>query len=286
MNEPLPLTPEAVDALLSAELDGDLEAAARDLGLDASGVRTQLDATPGVEARRAVLAQARDLLASRPLLESSDVDRLVAAAMAGNELTAVRARRARSQRQWRVLVATGSVAAAIAVIVGVASMNTHSSQSKSRDAAAAAAPTARDNHAESGTSNAPPRATDSNVQPDLGDVSTAAQLHAPAKQLLRLAERKATSPVAVPQGTSTPATTQPGRYGAADSANGFNRAAPACTTRRLRSYDITGTPALIARGTVDGAPVAILIYDREDVGAFAYVIRVRDCTLLRKQPLG
>ncbi len=33
MNEPTPLSPETVDALLSADLDGDLEAAARDLGL-------------------------------------------------------------------------------------------------------------------------------------------------------------------------------------------------------------------------------------------------------------
>jgi len=124
MSEPTPLTPESVDALLSAELDGDFETAARDLGLDAAGARAQLAATPGVDARRAALTRARDLIASRPRVESSVEDRLIAVALAGDALTAARDQRARRARRSRVLVAAGSVAAAIAVIVGIASMST------------------------------------------------------------------------------------------------------------------------------------------------------------------
>src|SRR5258708_4222264 len=126
MNEPTPLSPEAVDALLSADLDGDIEAAARDLGLSASDARTQLAATPGVEQRRAALTRARDRIASRPQLEASVEDRLVAAAMASDEMAIARVRRRRNERRWRALIATGSVAAAIAVIVGISSMDDNS----------------------------------------------------------------------------------------------------------------------------------------------------------------
>jgi hypothetical protein len=126
MNQPAPLSPETVDLLLSAELDGDLDGAARDIGLSASEASAQLTATPGVDERRVALRRARDLIATRPSVEPAIEDRLVAGALARDDLTAVRDRRSRRERQWRVLVATGSVAAAIAVIVGIASMNTGS----------------------------------------------------------------------------------------------------------------------------------------------------------------
>ena len=51
-------------------------------------------------------------------------------------------------------------------------------------------------------------------------------------------------------------------------------------------YDIfSGPPALVATGTVAGAPVVILIHDGTG-RPYADVIRVSDCTLVRSQPLG
>ncbi|MDQ1510774.1 MAG: hypothetical protein QOG50_2618, partial [Actinomycetota bacterium] len=58
MNQREPLSPDAVDALLSADLDGDLEGAALDLGFSASEAIAALGATPGVDARRVALSRA------------------------------------------------------------------------------------------------------------------------------------------------------------------------------------------------------------------------------------
>ncbi len=287
MNEPTPLSPETVDALLSADLDGDLEAAARDLGLSAAEARTRLKATPGTDARRVALTRARDLLASRPPVEASVEDRLIAAAMATDDLAAVRARRGKRERQWRVLVAAGSVAAAVAVIVGVTSMQRSGHSNAKSSGKAVSSPTQHDTvGAEKGTA---PRALTNDNQAKLGDVTRAQALRAPALQLLARASRKPASGSyqtttgqksvgSAPQPVDTPGSP------ALQDSSFATRAAPACTATRLRRYDITARPALIARGTVAGAPVLILLYD----GAghpYAYVIRVRDCSLVRKQPL-
>ena len=63
MNAPIePLEPDVVDELWSAELDGEFDAAAADLGLSADAARARLAATPGANARRQTLEQARDAL--------------------------------------------------------------------------------------------------------------------------------------------------------------------------------------------------------------------------------
>jgi hypothetical protein len=278
MTDHTPLSPETVDALLSADLDGDLEAAARDLGLDASEARTRLAETPGVEARRIALTRARDLLASRPALEASLADRLVSAAIAPDEMAIARARRNRNERRWRVLVATGSIAAAVAVIVGIASMGGNNASSKSSGALASGSTTPTEN-----AQPVPSAAGGSG--PDFGDVTRAEALRARAQPLLRTqfgnavtTEKGAVSAPAVTDRVSSP--------NAQDSTKSFATAAgPACTAAKLRSYDVTVRPALVARGTVAGAPVTILIYDGSG-HPFAYVVRVGDCSLVRKQSLG
>ena len=63
------------------------------------------------------------------------------------------------------------------------------------------------------------------------------------------------------------------------------RGPPACDNNAARRYDISGRPALVATGTVAGAPVVILIYDGTGK-PYADVIRVSDCSLVRRQPLG
>jgi hypothetical protein len=126
------------------------------------------------------------------------------------------------------------------------------------------------------------------ARPDLGDVSDAAALRVPARTLLRRAAPESTSG----QSPSAPGVVSPPRSadGAFDrsleDAPGFAASAsPACSASRLQGYGITAVPALIARGTVDGAPVVILLY--EDSGKpYADIIRVSDCALVRRQPLG
>jgi hypothetical protein len=281
MNDPTPLTPETLDALLSAELDGDLEAAARDLGLSASEARARLTATAGVDARRAALTRARDLLASRPPVEASVEDRLVAAALARDDLATVRARRARRQRQWRALVATGSVAAAIAVVVGIASLQ---SPSSSNSKASSASATTQVRHPEA--DKAVDRAEAPNVPStpvDLGAVTDANQLRPKARQLLRNSTTKGASQL--PTSTPAPHGTDEYNGATADATNkSFADAAPACTAARLRDYTVPDRPALIASGTVGGAAVVILIYDGAG-SPYANVIRVGDCSLLAKLPL-
>lgn len=281
MNEPTPLSPETVDALLSADLDGDLEAAARDLGLSASEARAQLSATPGIDARRVALTRARDLLASRPPVDATVADRLIAAAMAADDLATVRARRGRRERQWRVLVAAGSVAAAVALIVGVSSMRPSGQSNAKSSGPVVSAPTLRD---DARAEKSAPGTLEIRNQPYLGDVTNAGASRGPLQRLLS----RAAAPTYGSHQTSTqksaglPVDTPAPNLRDSSFASS---AAKACTATRLRGYDITARPALIARGTVAGAPVVILIYDG-DGNPYAYVLRVSDCSLVRKQPLG
>ena len=127
--------------------------------------RTQLGATPGVDARRVALRPRATCIAARPSARGLSVeDRLVAAAMARDDLARCAAR-GRLERQWRVLVAAGSVAAAIAVIVGVSSMNNDASSTKSSMAS-----THRRRRSAASTRPAPHNSAGRN-RPDFGDVT-------------------------------------------------------------------------------------------------------------------
>jgi hypothetical protein len=280
MSQPEPLSPEAVDALLSAELDGDLEGAARDLGLSGSEAIAQLGVTLGVDVRRVALRRARDLIATRPAVERALEDQLVAGAMARDDLAAVRERRSRNARRWRVLVTTGSVAAAIAVIVGIASLNTgNGSSSKASspltEGASTRAPKPAAGEHDSVTRN----------RPDLGAVPNADALLAPAEKLLRNS-----APVVASPTQSTTKALAPAQPDSATDSTGsesfeaFKGAVPACSAAGVH-YSYSIPPALIATGTVSGQRVLILIY--EGAGTpYADVIRVSDCKLVRQLLLG
>ncbi|MGQ0825158.1 MAG: hypothetical protein ACT4OX_09075 [Actinomycetota bacterium] len=110
-----PLTPDVVDELLSAELDGELAAAAADLDLTVEDARRRLVSTPGVDTRRAQLGRARAVLAVEPLSDSARAEMVRRAAASGpvDELAARRGRR----RPW--LLSSG-IAAAVMLVVGLA----------------------------------------------------------------------------------------------------------------------------------------------------------------------
>jgi hypothetical protein len=287
MNQREPLSPDAVDALLSADLDGDLEGAARDLGFSASEAIAALAATPGVDARRVALSRARDLIAARPRVDLPVEDRLVARALAGDELATIRERRGLQERRWRVLVAAGSVAAAIAVIVGISSMGTTSSSKSS--AARSTTPSRENAHGAKGSVNTPSATVAS--PPDFGDVTKADALLAPARRLLSgsfdAAVGNQTEPTAKAAAPATLPQTdlQTNQRQGASAKYSVKAVLPACDSDATRRIDSPARPALVATGTVAGAPVVILIY----TGAgrpYANVIRVSDCTLVRSQPLG
>jgi len=266
---------------LSAELDGDLEAAASDFGLSASEALAQLRATPGVDARRTALRRARDLIATRPHIDPAVEDGLVVKAMARDDLTTVRERRGRRERQWRVLVAAGSVAAAIAVIVGVRAMP--SSDNASKASTAGPVSSALGERAQSAKDGVVPTSP-AGGRPDLGDVTNAAALRIPARRLL---SQPATTTAGQSDGTAKAAGPLPADSAAPEGTgySSFRKALPGCADAADRYYDASTPPALIASGTVSGAPVIILLY-RGPGSPYADVIRVGDCTLVRRQPLG
>jgi hypothetical protein len=113
---PAPLTDEQRDELLSADLDGEFDTTARDLGFEPDVARARLDATPGVAVRRAALAGARDLLAEVPTHDELALARI--RAEASREVDAAH-KRERTRRRSRWLTTVGSVAAAIVLVVGI-----------------------------------------------------------------------------------------------------------------------------------------------------------------------
>jgi len=135
-----PLNPETLDELLSADIDGEFERAAADLGFTVDEARAAMDATADTARRRAQLHTARDRLATPIVLPPAVEQTLVSAALRGplDELRAVRDRRTRS---WRTVVAAGSAAAVIAgVVVVFAATSHHGGVSKSASAVSRAAP--------------------------------------------------------------------------------------------------------------------------------------------------
>ena len=118
MNGPLePLAPDVVDALLSADLDDQLDAAARDHDLDTEAARARLAVTPGADERRAALERARDTLAV-PALDPAARARLLDTALEPARRGALAARRARRSPS-RVLQYVAAAAAAVLLLVGV-----------------------------------------------------------------------------------------------------------------------------------------------------------------------
>jgi hypothetical protein len=172
---PAPLTPDQVDELLSAELDGELDAAADDLGLSSEQAQALLAAAPGVAVRREALQAARGALTAAP-----ELDELADARMRSAALDAFRTERGnlakpRHTYRWLAYAAGGVAAALIGVFVITAS--SHSSSPK--ESAAARAPSVE---APSATrqkaSGAPPapRIDAAAASPALGSFSTTKQL--------------------------------------------------------------------------------------------------------------
>ena len=138
-----PIDPDELDELLSAELDGELDAVARERGMSTAELSARLRATPGAEPRRVALTAARDLLAHAP-----EIDELVAARLRAKAVRAAVAdeadlRSARARRRYRFVAAVAGVAAVGVGVVALATgLNGQRGTSKSAGASAADAPAA------------------------------------------------------------------------------------------------------------------------------------------------
>jgi hypothetical protein len=293
MNTPQPpLTPDDVDTLLSAELDGEFESAARDLALSAAEARDRLDATPGVDERRHAITRARDLIATPPPLSSTLEDRLIATAMAPEDLATKREQRGerdRARTSRRIFIAAGSVAAAIAVVVGVANMRSPDSAKSSANALRTGA----------GASNAKP-ALGSDLYVDFGDVTNDAGLEAQANRVLLQQRRSVNGQAAAPEANTTSTPKAAAASGATDTHGvsadkapdtpapmppAFAVEAHSCVDTVRQRYAISSEPAIVGTGTFSGTRVAILVFGRNDA-AVAYILNPQTCALVRKQPLG
>jgi hypothetical protein len=122
MTEPAaPLPPDVVDELLSAALDGELDAAAAELGFTAAEAEARLAATPGTDERRAALAAARPALSVAPVPDDVRT-RMIATALDAADDDELARRREQRGRRARIVVALSAAAAAVLVLVGVASL--------------------------------------------------------------------------------------------------------------------------------------------------------------------
>jgi hypothetical protein len=139
MNDAAPLEPDELDELLSADLDGELAAAAREQGSDVETIRARIAATPGATDRRTELAAARDVLAERPEFDELLAARLRAKAVRAAEADSTARDTARRDRRKRAYLTVSGIAASIVLVAAVAlAVGRAGSSSGSKNSSAAA----------------------------------------------------------------------------------------------------------------------------------------------------
>jgi hypothetical protein len=262
MNDRLqPLSRDDVDLLLSADLDGDLDAAAADLDLSPSEARDRLAATPGADARRAALARARDESAT-PVAALSDEQRaaLVSNALGvtgighstSDDLTARRdathdARRALTVRRARV-ASLVAAAAAVIVVLGVVAVMSGSGDDRD-DSGSALAPTER--------------APDDDL-PYLGDISEPEQLRAALERGVDGAAAPTSGAESAPGAEDESANSDTTDQQASGDANATRLSAAAvdpCLIEVAQTYADGAEPVTVASARYNGALAAVAVFE-------------------------
>jgi hypothetical protein len=307
-----PFEPDELDELLSAELDGELDAAARDLGLTRDEAAARLRETPGVDERRRALASARDQLTTLPELDELLEARLRAKAVrvADDRFSAHIA--ARRERRRHVLEAVGGIAAAAVLVVAVSAALRHDSASSSK---AASNPRALQRDAAAATHGQRARAAAKN---DLGTFADARAVGVAAVARSEQAQKANGATTRGPSGQLS--TSRPSQNGAvtstvapkavapkagpandtpstpldtsaeAKNASRFDLAQADTVTRAVDrcglppNVSVAGTLTLRASAVLGGRPVVVLVFagKAEDT----VVIENPDCTLKNIQELG
>jgi hypothetical protein len=257
MTEPTPLPPELLDELLSAQLDGDLDAAARDLGIDPATARSRIAATPGADDRRDALDAARAAVAVPPL-DADRRDALLRGASgtgAGDELATRRAR-----HRWVLSPRLAAAAAAVVAVVGVVGLTLD--RGGGDDAGDAARPATLDGAADEGVAGADARAGALAAPVDFGDVTDPAALRARVVDELgdeRLMAEGAPSDdvddASRGEGEVAPRATEvPGPI------ESYTSVAP-CAAALAAAFDLEVAPVRYGTGTYDGAPAEVVVFD-------------------------
>jgi hypothetical protein len=256
MNEkPPPLSPEHVDELLSAELDGEFDAAALDLGLDPDKASELLAATDGVDARRRQLEAAREVLAEVPPLDELTAARLRTAAVAAasdsvDDPARVRRRRART--------GVAGIAAVLVAVLGIAAVANRNSSNTAK--VATAGESASDASRSAGPTTAPPLPLGAQ---NFGSAADAAALGDRIRKTLHA------SGAATPTGMAAPnplTTTNGSNDVAFSSGAGQAKRATAysdpCDLAARRSVDAVFAPVLSGTATLGQTPVTVFVYRR------------------------
>jgi hypothetical protein len=278
-----PFEPNELDELLSAELDGELDAAARDLGLSMAEFSQRRRATPGAEDRRAALAAARDLLSEPPEIEELLAARLRAKAVRAGEEEHASRRGDRSRRRRQIVLASGGLAAAIAAVVGIAaglsaSRSGTSAESAKRAVAAPAAPKP--------TTPGPPSA--------LGPFTNVHALALAAVSGANAEQSGSTPAPAVGQSNAAQATPGQSNGAAFDAPSAARSTGKGSydTSRGVGTGQCTSPPqvrrgdtlVLRATATLSGKPVVVLVFTGN--GEHTVVVEDTNCRLLNVQMLG
>jgi hypothetical protein len=241
---PEPLAPDVVDELLSALFDGELDAAAHAHGMTAEDARARLDATPGVEARRASLEAARDAIAAVPSLDELTQRRLVGGAAA--ELSAP----ARSRIAPRLLAAAGIAAAVAAVValVTVPNWNGAGENASSSNAIASATTAGGATHTK-GVAGAP------------GAIENEQQLRRFLDDTVGRTMTQSNK-AAAPSSTSPTGTAPGGSFSSRDQAAGeaSSEARAACPASVRKELGVDVAPRASANVTHEGRPAVVVVF--------------------------
>jgi hypothetical protein len=268
MNDaPAPLPPDEVDELLSAELDGAFDAAAADLGLAPDVARARLGATPGVGSRRVSIARSREALGAVDPVDELLQQRLVAKSLrAYDDRLAIR--RMERSRRSRQLMSAAAIAAAILVVVGVIAA-VRGGSSSSNKASSSSPSTAHSTPAPASASAGRQAATPS-PNPNYGDVSSGSVLRQ------RVLDTLHAQFAAGPTGTQDQVS---------KNASGAAAATPDPCRAQLAAIAGSGDALqFTATGTVNGAPVRILVFLQAG-GSHVVFVTTGDCRIVNEQVL-
>jgi hypothetical protein len=272
--DPEPLSPDVVDELLSAELDGEFDAAALELGLDPATAHARLAATRGSEERRVALANARAFVASDPGDALDDVTRrrLVSRAL---DLAVVHQTEPHPAGKW--ITRLGVWVAAAAALAGVIVLLGHlgSSNSAKDSTARVAAPA-------SASSTVAPKAVENSSAPGaVASVDSSAQL---TQFVQRLLQSKQPAPQKEAGVSATPTTRSIDRQSELDARQKDEAFAPAgtCADRVAQALKAGSSPIASAALRYHGAPASLVVF-RTAKGSLAVVYNPSTCTVVSQQ---
>jgi hypothetical protein len=288
-DSPSSLAPETVDELLSAELDDEFDAAARDLGFEPDAARAALASVPGVESRREALGRARDALAVLPEIDELTAQRLRSNALRAGTRADEETRRGRRGRRWqRTAAVATAVAAAAAVVVGIAALSSRRSDtSKTAAQSNAAPPKAAPASAPraSGPVQAYTTAYNLGAVPDVDALTArvqATQRSAPLKNAA--AKSPAFSGAGGTTGTSDQSYAEASGSALRAAGSDTVQLSLSCDVKARAFAGVAAAPALRATATLAGTPVIVEVFIK-DPRSEVLVVLTSDCHLVNLRAL-